>query len=82
MREHARNAGLERLKRSATGCDSAWPGTISYRRPQMEEVSQRDCFQGQSLSKQAAFVLATACTNHTLLTISAQCGVPDLVYDS
>ena len=75
MKERARNAGLERLKRSATGCYSAWPGTISYRQPQMEEVSQRDCFQGQSLSKQAAvcFVtgglsfVVTACTNHTLL---------------
>ena len=54
------------------------------------EVSQRDCFQGQSLSKQAAFVLMQVAfvllLQHALIilfsTISAQCGVPDLVYDS
>ena len=35
--------------------------------PLVEEVSQCDGFQGQSLTKQTAFVLATACTNYTLL---------------
>ena len=47
MKEHARNAGLERLKRSATGCYSAWPGTISYRRPQMKKSANVIVFKGR-----------------------------------
>ena len=43
------------------------PAWDHLRRPLVEEVSQCDGFQGQSLTKQAAFVLATACTNYTLL---------------
>ena len=43
------------------------PAWDHLRRPLVEEVSQCDGFQGQSLTKQAAFVLATACTNCTLL---------------
>ena len=34
------------------------------RLPLVEEVSHCDGFQGQSLNKQVAFVLCTACTNH------------------
>ena len=46
----------------------------------MEEVSHCDGFQGQSLNKQAAFVLSMACTNCILLNhLIVQCGVPDLV---
>ena len=33
----------------------------------VEEVSHCDGFQGQSLNKQAAFILSMVCTNHTLL---------------
>ena len=76
--EVGRWQGVERKERTCKECQSEevedvchWlfqcPAWDHLRRPLVEEVSQRDGFKGQSLTKQAAFVLATACTNHILL---------------
>ena len=70
--------GVEKKERTCKDCQSEegedvfhWllqcPAWDHLRRPLVEEVSQCDGFQGQSLIKQAAFLLATACTNYTLL---------------
>ena len=65
--EVGRWQGVERKERTCKKCQSeevedvqcsAWE---HLRQPLVEEVSQCDGFQGQ-----ATFVLATACTNHTL----------------
>ena len=63
-RERARNARVKKLKTSATGCYSAQPGTISGD-PWWRKSASVMAFKG-SLTKQVAFVLATACTNPTL----------------
>ena len=87
---------MERKERTCKECQSEevevedvcqWllqcPSWDHLRQPLVEEVSQCEGFQGQSLTKQAAFVSATACTNRILFSaISAQYGVLDLVYDS
>ena len=51
------------------------PAWDHLRRPLVEEVSQCDGFQGQSLTKQGGFVLATAYTIHTLLNYVSQLNV-------
>ena len=70
--EVGRWQGVERKERMRKECQSEkvedvcqW--LLHLRQPLVEEVSQCDGFQGQSLIKQAAFLLATACTNYTLL---------------
>jgi len=75
--ELGRWQGVERKERTCKECQSEvedvchWllqcPAWDHLRRPLVEKVSQCDGFQGQSLTKQATFVLATACTNYTLL---------------
>ena len=71
--EVGRWQGVERKERTCKECQSGevvdvchWllqcPAWDHLRRPLVEEVSQCDGFQGQ-----AAFVLATACTDHTPL---------------
>ena len=76
--EVGRWQGVERKKRTCKECQSGevedvchWllqcPAWDHLWQPLVEEVSQCNGFQGQSLTKQVAFVLATACTNHTLL---------------
>ena len=60
--------GVERKERTCKECQSGEVDDVQcsawehLRQPLVEEVSQCDGFQGQ-----ATFVLATACTNHTLL---------------
>jgi len=79
--EVGRWQGVERKERTCKECQSEevevedvcqWllqcPPWDHLRQPLVEEVSQCEGFQGQSLTKQAAFVSATACTNHTLLS--------------
>ena len=51
------------------------------RRP-LVVVSQCDGFKGQSLTKQVVFVWPQLALIILFSTISSQCGVPDLVYDS
>ena len=79
--ENMQGMPVKKLKMSATGCIQC-PAWDHLWRPSVEEVSQRDGFnKGQSLTKQAAFVLATACTNLTLLNYIYQFNVvhvPDL----
>ena len=69
--------GVERKERACMECQTGevedvchWllqcPAWDHLWRPLVEEVSHCDGFQGQSLTRQVAFVLATACTNHTL----------------
>ena len=71
---------MERLK-SATGCYSGQPGTISAD-PWWKKSASVMAFKGRvSPSRQPLFW-----PQHALIilfsTISAQCGVADLVYDS
>jgi len=92
--EVGRWLGVERKERTCKECQSEevedvchWllqcPAWDYLRRPLVEEVSQCDGFQGQSLTKQAAFVLATTCTNHALLNyLSSMWYMQHLVYDS
>ena len=75
------NARVKKLKTSATGCYSAWPGTISDD-PWWRKSASVMAFKARvSPSRGALFW-----PQHTLFilfsTISAQCGVPDLVHDS
>ena len=76
--EVGRWQGVERKERACKECQSEevedvchWllrcPAWDHLRLPLVEQVSHCDGFQGQSLNKQAAFVLSMACTNHTLL---------------
>ena len=76
--EVGRWQGVERKERACKECQSEevedvchWllrcPAWDHFRLPLVEQVSHCDGFQGQSLNKQAAFVLSMACTNHTLL---------------
>ena len=80
-REHAKNVRVERWKTSATGCYSARPGTISGN-PWWKKSASVMAFKGRvSPSRWPLFW-----PQHALIilfsTVSAQCGVADLVYDS
>ena len=81
--EVGRWQGVERKERTCKECQSEEVEDVCHwslqcsdwdhlRGPLVEEVSQCDGFQGQSLTKQAALVLATACANHTLLNYLRQ----------
>ena len=70
--EVGRWQGVERKERMRKECQSEKVEDVCHwllhlRRPLVEEVSQCDGLQVESLTKQAAFVLATACTDHALL---------------
>ena len=92
--EVGRWQGVERKEKMCKECQSGevedvchWvlqcpPGTKSGDPCMVEEVSQCDGFQGQSLTKQGGFVWPQHALIILFSTISAQCGVPDLVCDS
>ena len=84
---------MERKERTCKECQSEevedichWllqcPAWDHLWRPLVEEASQCDGFYGQSLTKQAAFVWPQHALIILFSIISAQCGVPDLVYES